>query len=47
MARPLRIDMHVHMVGNGVAGSGASMRLTGWHRLLAVFMVRQLGFPNG
>lgn len=37
--------MHVHMVGNGVAGSGSWLRLTGWHRLLAGFMVRQIGFP--
>lgn len=38
--------MHVHMVGNGVAGSGGWLRLTGWHRMLAKFMVRQLGFPS-
>ncbi|CAN5557467.1 amidohydrolase family protein [soil metagenome] len=38
--------MHVHMVGNGVAGSGGWLRLSGWHRLLAGFMVRQLGFPG-
>ena len=37
--------MHVHMVGNGVAGSGGWLRLSGWHRWLAGFMVRQLGFP--
>ena len=42
---PRRIDMHVHMVGNGVAGSGGWLRLSGWHRLLAGFMVRQIGFP--
>ncbi len=46
MARPLRIDMHVHMVGIGLAGSGGWLRLSGWHRLLARFMVRQLGFPG-
>lgn len=38
--------MHVHMVGNGVAGSGGWMRLSGWHCWLAMFMVRQLGFPT-
>ena len=37
--------MHVHMVGNGVAGSGGWLRLGGWHRWLAGFMVRQIGFP--
>ncbi|HEX8281556.1 MAG TPA: amidohydrolase family protein [Chthoniobacterales bacterium] len=43
--KPLRIDMHVHMVANGVSGSGGWLRLSGWHRWLAGFMVRQLGFP--
>ena len=37
--------MHVHMVGNGSGGSGAWLRLGGWHRWLAGFMLRQLGFP--
>ncbi len=44
-SQPRRIDMHVHMVGNGVAGSGGWLRLSGWHRWLAGFMIRQLGFP--
>jgi len=45
-ARPVRrIDAHVHMVGNGFAGSGGWLRLTGWHRWLAGFMLRQLGIP--
>jgi predicted TIM-barrel fold metal-dependent hydrolase len=34
------------MVGNGVAGSGGWLRLSGWHRWLAGFMVQQLGFPR-
>src|SRR5437764_11882728 len=42
---PVRIDMHVHMVGNGAAGSGGWLRLKGWHRFLAGFMTRQLGMP--
>ena len=42
---PVRIDIHVHMVGNGGGGSGGWLRLKGWHRLLAGFMVRQLGIP--
>src|SRR6266513_1142155 len=45
-AQPARIDMHVHMVGNGGSGSGGWLRLSGWHRRLAVFMVRQLGMPG-
>src|SRR5438046_8751559 len=40
-----RIDAHVHMVGNGFAGSGGWLRLTGWHRWLAGFMLRQLRVP--
>jgi uncharacterized protein len=42
---PVRIDMHVHMVGNSVGGSGGWLRLKGWHRFLAGFMLRQLGMP--
>lgn len=42
----VRIDMHVHMVGNGAAGSGGWLRLSGWHRWLAGFMLRQLGLPR-
>ena len=34
--------MHVHMVGNGVAGSGGWLRLHGRYRWLAHFMVRQV-----
>ncbi len=37
--------MHVHMVGNGGAGSGGWLRLKGWHKWLAGFMLRQLGIP--
>lgn len=33
------------MVGNGAAGSEAWLRLSGWHRALAGFMLRQLGMP--
>ena len=33
------------MVGNGLAGSGGWLRLKGWHRMLAGFMLRQLGMP--
>lgn len=43
---PVRIDMHVHMVGNGLSGSGGWLRLKGWHRVLAGFMLRQLGMPT-
>src|SRR2546427_3278072 len=38
--------MHVHMVGNGKAGWGGWLRLSGWHRWLAGFMLKQLGVPR-
>jgi predicted TIM-barrel fold metal-dependent hydrolase len=44
-SEPRRIDVHVHMVGNGRNGSGGWLRLSGWHRWLAGFMLRQLGVP--
>src|SRR5204862_4670957 len=44
--RTRRIDAHGHMVGNGFAGSGGWLRLTGWYRWLAGFMLRQLGIPT-
>jgi len=39
------IDMHVHIVGNGSSGSGCWMRVRGWHRAMAFFMVRHIGLP--
>ena len=39
------VDMHVHLVGNGLSGNGCWLR-PGWmHRILAGFMMRQLGLP--
>jgi predicted TIM-barrel fold metal-dependent hydrolase len=39
------VDMHVHLVGNGLEGSGCWLR-PGWtHRMLADFMLRQIGLP--
>ncbi len=37
------VDMHVHIVGNGLRGSGCRLNLHGWHRRLADYMLRQLG----
>jgi hypothetical protein len=37
--------MHVHLVGNGSGGTGCWMRVTGWHRPLALFMIRHIGLP--
>lgn len=42
---PRPIDMHVHLVGNGSGGTGCWMRVTGWHRPLAAFMLRHIGLP--
>lgn len=39
--------MHVHLVGNGKSGSGCWLRPRLFHRLLARFMVRQIGLPAG
>src|SRR6476619_4105998 len=44
MRKPL--DMHVHMVGNGLAGSGCWLRVKGLHRPLAAYMLRHIGLPH-
>lgn len=41
-----RIDMHVHIVGNGLSGSGCWLRLPRSRRLMANFMLRQLGLAT-
>src|SRR5882724_4315292 len=41
------IDMHVHIVGNGSGCTGCWLRVTGWHRLFAAFMLRHIGLPQG
>ena len=35
--------MHVHLVGNGLRGSGCWLRLGFWHRPLAAWMARHVG----
>jgi predicted TIM-barrel fold metal-dependent hydrolase len=37
------VDMHVHLVGNGLTGSGCWLRPPFLHRFLADWMLRQLG----
>ena len=37
------IDMHAHIVGNGLRGSGCWLRVGAWHRPLAAFMLRHIG----
>jgi len=39
--------MHVHMVGNGTGGTGCWLRVKGWHRPIAAFMLRHIGLPWG
>ena len=40
---PPPIDMHVHIVGNGLRGSGCWLKVGTWHRPLAAFMLRHIG----
>jgi hypothetical protein len=39
----VRIDAHVHFVGNGSAGSGCWFRLRGWPRAAAPWLMRSMG----
>lgn len=42
-----KVDCHVHLVGNGLKGSGCWIRMSGWHRWLGGFMARMIGMPVG
>ena len=42
---PPKIDGHVHLVGNGLSGSGCWMRMSGWHRMMGEMMRRSIGMP--
>ena len=37
------LDFHVHIVGMGASGTGCWLRLSGWHRPLAAFMLQDIG----
>lgn len=41
----MKIDLHVHAVGNGSGGTGCWYRPRGWTRLGQPFMVRGFGLP--
>jgi uncharacterized protein len=41
------IDGHVHLVGNGLAGSACWIRMSGWHRFMGMMMVRMIRMPVG
>lgn len=45
MSKPVPLDMHVHLVGTGAGGTGCWLRVQGWHRPLAAFMVHHIGLP--
>ena len=40
---PSPIDAHIHIVGNGLRGSGCWLKLGFWHRPLAAYMLRHIG----
>jgi uncharacterized protein len=40
-----KIDGHVHLVGNGLRGSGCWLRMTGWHRMMGGMMAKMVGMP--
>jgi hypothetical protein len=40
------IDLHVHIVGNGAGGTGCWLRVNGWRRPFAAFMLRHIGLPG-
>lgn len=41
------IDMHLHIVGNGLSGSGCWVNVSGPHRALAGFMLKHIGLTAG
>lgn len=41
------IDMHLHIVGNGLSGSGCWVNVSGPHRALASFMLKHIGLTAG
>ncbi len=41
------VDMHVHLVGNGSAGTGCTLRLTGYRPLMSSLYERHVGLPAG
>lgn len=45
--RQRRIDMHVHVVGNGSGGTGCWMRPSFWRGPMQKFMCRHIGLPVG
>lgn len=46
-SKVVRLDGHVHLVGNGLKGSGCWIRMAGWHRMMGMMMSRMIGMPVG
>ncbi|MGZ4963497.1 MAG: amidohydrolase family protein [Limisphaerales bacterium] len=46
-AQTKAIDMHLHIVGNGLSGSGCWVNVSGPHRALASFMLKHIGLTVG
>ncbi|MES2921050.1 MAG: amidohydrolase family protein [Verrucomicrobiota bacterium] len=43
----LKLDCHIHLVGNGRRGNGCWIKMTGWHRMMGHLMCRMIGMPVG
>jgi hypothetical protein len=41
----MKLDLHIHVVGNGASGSGCWYRPRGWTRLSEPLMLRSFGLP--
>lgn len=41
----MKIDMHVHIVGNGTGGTGCWLRSGGWRTPIEMWMLKTLGLP--
>jgi predicted TIM-barrel fold metal-dependent hydrolase len=40
-----RFDCHVHLVGNGLKGSGCWLKMSGWHRMMGGMMSKMVAMP--
>jgi len=40
------VDVHVHVAGTGVGGTGCWLRLQGWRRAMGIVMLRHVGLPQ-
>jgi uncharacterized protein len=47
MVEEIKIDCHVHLVGNGKKGSKCWMKMHGWHRMMGFIIQRVISMPVG